>query len=133
MTERGERQTPSPCGPDCGRHRGPANAETSLQRGSRITQRYGRSILRRGPGPVDIRKPICQQDRQPDRWHTPQNIGGKYQRYSPDADSERLSHIGVSEATVKAHRANVMRKMQSESLIDLANMASRLGISLPKS
>lgn len=42
------------------------------------------------------------------------------------------TEIDVSEATVKVHRANVMRKMQAESLIELANIASRLGITLPK-
>jgi FixJ family two-component response regulator len=43
------------------------------------------------------------------------------------------AEIGLSEATVKVHRANVMRKMQAKSLIDLANMAARLGISTSKS
>jgi FixJ family two-component response regulator len=34
--------------------------------------------------------------------------------------------IGVSEITVKVHRAQVMRKMQASSLPDLARMADRL-------
>jgi FixJ family two-component response regulator len=34
--------------------------------------------------------------------------------------------IGVSEVTVKAHRGQVMRKMQASSLLDLARMAEKL-------
>lgn len=37
--------------------------------------------------------------------------------------------LGISEITVKAHRGQVMRKMEAESLADLVNMASRLRIS----
>jgi FixJ family two-component response regulator len=36
------------------------------------------------------------------------------------------SDIGISEMTVKIHRANVMRKMQADSLPDLARMADKL-------
>ena len=36
--------------------------------------------------------------------------------------------IGTSEVTVKAHRSNVMRKMQADSLADLVRMADRLSI-----
>jgi FixJ family two-component response regulator len=35
--------------------------------------------------------------------------------------------LGISEATVKAHRGQVMRKMKAESLPDLVTMATRLG------
>jgi FixJ family two-component response regulator len=34
--------------------------------------------------------------------------------------------LGISEITVKAHRANMMRKMRAGSLADLVNMAARL-------
>jgi FixJ family two-component response regulator len=37
--------------------------------------------------------------------------------------------IGVSEITVKVHRANVMRKMAAASLTDLVLMAERLKVS----
>ena len=36
--------------------------------------------------------------------------------------------LGISEITVKAHRGQVMRKMEADSLADLVNMAGRLGI-----
>jgi FixJ family two-component response regulator len=38
------------------------------------------------------------------------------------------SKLGISEITVKAHRGQVMRKMQAESLPDLVTMAARLGL-----
>jgi FixJ family two-component response regulator len=37
--------------------------------------------------------------------------------------------LGISEITVKAHRGRVMRKMQAGSLVDLAAMAAKLGLS----
>ena len=37
--------------------------------------------------------------------------------------------LGISEITVKAHRGNVMRKMEAGSLVDLVTMASKLGVS----
>jgi FixJ family two-component response regulator len=36
--------------------------------------------------------------------------------------------LGISEPTVKAHRGQVMRKMQADSLADLVTMATRLGL-----
>jgi FixJ family two-component response regulator len=41
------------------------------------------------------------------------------------------SEIGVSEATVKIHRGNVMQKMQAGSLIELVRMADKLKPALP--
>jgi len=38
------------------------------------------------------------------------------------------AELGISEATVKAHRGQVMRKMKAESLPDLVTMAMRLGL-----
>jgi DNA-binding CsgD family transcriptional regulator len=35
--------------------------------------------------------------------------------------------LGISEITVKAHRGQVMRKMQAESVADLVKVAVRLG------
>jgi DNA-binding CsgD family transcriptional regulator len=37
--------------------------------------------------------------------------------------------LGVSEITVKVHRGNLMRKMESQSLTELLRMAARLGVS----
>jgi FixJ family two-component response regulator len=39
------------------------------------------------------------------------------------------SEIGASEATVKIHRGNVMRKMKAGSVVDLVRMADRLKLS----
>lgn len=36
--------------------------------------------------------------------------------------------LGLSEVTVKAHRGQVMRKMEARSLADLVNLAAKLGI-----
>ena len=36
--------------------------------------------------------------------------------------------LGISEITVKAHRGNVMRKMQADSLACLVTIATRLGL-----
>jgi FixJ family two-component response regulator len=36
------------------------------------------------------------------------------------------AELGISEMTVKAHRGNVMRKMDADSLAELVNMAARL-------
>jgi FixJ family two-component response regulator len=37
--------------------------------------------------------------------------------------------LGISEITVKAHRGQLMRKMEADSLPDLVKMAARLGVS----
>jgi FixJ family two-component response regulator len=42
------------------------------------------------------------------------------------------SEIGASEATVKIHRGNVMRKMRAGSVVDLVRMADKLKLSLRK-
>jgi len=41
--------------------------------------------------------------------------------------------LGIAERTVKGHRAEVMDKMQVESLADLVRVASQLGLSEPSS
>jgi len=43
------------------------------------------------------------------------------------------AEIGLSEATVKLHRGQVMRKMRARSLADLVRMGDRLGLSDRKS
>ena len=42
-------------------------------------------------------------------------------------NKQAAAELGKSEITVKVHRAQVMRKMQAESLADLVRMAERLG------
>ena len=39
--------------------------------------------------------------------------------------------LGTSERTVKAHRSQIMSKLQARSLVDLVRMADKLGITLP--
>jgi FixJ family two-component response regulator len=39
--------------------------------------------------------------------------------------------LGVSEKTIKVHRAHVMRKMRADSLAELVRMAQRIGIQSP--
>jgi FixJ family two-component response regulator len=41
------------------------------------------------------------------------------------------SNLGMSEKTVKVHRARVMQKMQAESLADLVRLSERVGPPLP--
>jgi len=41
--------------------------------------------------------------------------------------------LGMTEITVKAHRGQVMRKMNAASFADLVTMAGRLGFELPGS
>jgi hypothetical protein len=40
--------------------------------------------------------------------------------------------LGISEITVKAHRGQVMQKMQASSFSDLIKMSSKLGLSRRK-
>jgi FixJ family two-component response regulator len=40
--------------------------------------------------------------------------------------------IGTSEASVKVHRSQLMRKMAADSLADLVRMAEKMGIPIPK-
>jgi len=40
--------------------------------------------------------------------------------------------LGMAEITVKAHRGQVMRKMNAASFADLVNMAARLGLAAPE-
>lgn len=42
------------------------------------------------------------------------------------------SELGISEITVKAHRGNMMRKMQADSLAELVTMATRLRLMRPR-
>jgi FixJ family two-component response regulator len=46
--------------------------------------------------------------------------------------NKQVGHrLGVTEQTVKAHRARVMRKMQADSLAQLVRLAEKLGIASP--
>jgi FixJ family two-component response regulator len=46
--------------------------------------------------------------------------------------NKQIAHeIGVSEITVKVHRANIMRKMGAKSLAELVRMADALGVRQP--
>jgi hypothetical protein len=40
--------------------------------------------------------------------------------------------LGVTEKTVKVHRARVMRKMRADSLAELVRMAERIGVPSPR-
>jgi FixJ family two-component response regulator len=42
-------------------------------------------------------------------------------------NKQAAGELGTSEITVKVHRAQVMRKMQADSVADLVRMAERLG------
>lgn len=47
-------------------------------------------------------------------------------------NKQAAAKLGVSEITVKVHRANMMRKMRARSVVDLVGMADSLGIRRPK-
>jgi RNA polymerase sigma factor (sigma-70 family) len=48
--------------------------------------------------------------------------------------NKQIAHeIGLTEATVKAHRGQLMRKMRARSLAELVRMADKLKLSHPKS
>jgi FixJ family two-component response regulator len=40
--------------------------------------------------------------------------------------NKQIAYLGISEKTVKVHRAQIMRKMQAESLADLVRMFEKL-------
>ena len=42
--------------------------------------------------------------------------------------NKQAAHLGISEVTLQIHRANVMRKMEADSLADLVRMAGSLDI-----
>jgi len=42
------------------------------------------------------------------------------------------NQLGTSERTIKAHRAQVVQKMQADSVADLVRMADRLGVVAPR-
>ena len=42
------------------------------------------------------------------------------------------AEMGTSEATIKVHRSQLMRKMDAESVAELVRMAEKIGISIPK-
>jgi FixJ family two-component response regulator len=47
--------------------------------------------------------------------------------------NKQIAHgIGITESTVKVHRANLMRKMKARSLPELSRMADRLGLTPEK-
>ena len=47
--------------------------------------------------------------------------------------NKQIAHeIGVTEATVKVHRGQLMRKMRARSLAELVRMADKLKLSHPK-
>jgi FixJ family two-component response regulator len=43
-------------------------------------------------------------------------------------NKQAAAHLGISEVTLQIHRANVMRKMEADSLADLVRMAGTLDI-----
>ena len=43
------------------------------------------------------------------------------------SNKQIAAEMGISDATVKVHRANIMRKMQARSLVELLRMADLLG------
>jgi FixJ family two-component response regulator len=43
------------------------------------------------------------------------------------------AQLGLSETTVKVHRSQITKKMRATSIIDLARIADRLGLSAEKS
>ena len=51
---------------------------------------------------------------------------------SGQPNKQIAAHLGLSEMTVKVHRANVMHKMQAKSVIDLVRMTDNLGLSTNK-
>src|SRR5215471_9980497 len=51
---------------------------------------------------------------------------------SGSLNKQIAQQLGTSERTIKAHRAQVVQKMQAESVADLVRMADRLGVVSPR-
>ena len=49
-----------------------------------------------------------------------------------ELNKEIAAQLGISEITVKVHRAQVMRKMSADSLPELARMADKLKLTTIK-
>jgi FixJ family two-component response regulator len=48
-------------------------------------------------------------------------------------NKQAAAELGTTEATVKVHRSQLMRKMGASSLADLVRMSEKMGIAVPKS
>lgn len=90
-----------------------------------------------------VQQAIAQDKRRRETHSDEAVIRERFEILSP-REREVLAHVvrgslnkqigrrlGVTEKTVKAHRGQVMRKMQAQSLPDLVRMAEKLGIEGP--
>ena len=82
-------------------------------------------VRRQGDAEIAVLRERFQSLTPREREVLPWVVSGRLSKQIADA-------IGTSEASVKVHRSQLIRKMAADSLADLVRMAEKMGIPIPK-